>query len=232
MSVDDISKSIQQKIEHRLKRYHFIHRKSIDVSNGLGFDVNEIVEETLRQYKLVPIPKKSILKSIPLAVMVPNNVFRVQYYDGYIDCFLRETTDSYPGRLIHPHEWDQFDIQDDLRLAGQRSLTNSQCNKCKDLFLKNGINCLWSNEIPGSKSLKKKNVTSASNTQITPNSSKPKMVSQTKEFEKAIEQSIDDEQQRIRQNYIGHLSKKDDVNKTNVVNVLLGSIKKPLEGKK
>jgi hypothetical protein len=93
------------------------------------------------------VAESIVITNIPLAILENQNVLRVRYHDGYIDCYLRES-DGSPGRLIHPHEWEQFCIKDNFVIASQRSLANGRCELCRKLFLECGIVCSWDGPWP------------------------------------------------------------------------------------
>lgn len=74
---------------------------------------------------------------------LPNNklVRRTQYLDGTVDYYLHTNVklkdgsmSTQPFRIIHPHEWEQFEIKDDVRLACPRGVGNSRCRECAILF--------------------------------------------------------------------------------------------------
>jgi len=48
-----------------------------------------------------------------------------------------------PFRILHPHEWEEWGIPDNLQLARQNGLLNGKCPKCKNQFQQNNIKCKW-----------------------------------------------------------------------------------------
>ena len=154
--IDDISNSIQQLINEQLRTHRFIHCKSADVSYGLPFDIKPYIEKVFRQFQITNISKISKIAKIPKSSKLPNIqltkppdnklIKRIEFSDNMIEYMLYSestskdgTTFTQPFRIIHPHEYQTYDIKDDIRLVSQRVLVNEKCKKCKDLFLENGI---------------------------------------------------------------------------------------------
>jgi len=217
-NLNDISKSIQRHIDSKLGAYRFIHYQPKDISNGLGIDLTDIVKQALKDYHLTKITHTiSSISDISLTPLNNPFVLRVRYHDGYVDCFLRHTPDSPPWRLIHPHEWDQYDIKDAFILANQRSLVNGKCEKCKQLFKKLGIPCSWDKQINDLDKYTK---------------SQPADTDKKTDVTNVLLNSLKKPQQNKKEIQT-HKKKQSDTNqKTDVTHVLLNSLKKPLPNKK
>lgn len=127
-----------EKANYRIK---ILLRTICELENGKSsarFDKVNIVDDMsctklCTKIPLQPLPKSELIK-------------RIQYLDGTLDFFLYRDVNLGPFRLIHPHEWHDFDIKDDLRIACQRGLQNGRCVMCKTLFGYKGIMCTYSSK--------------------------------------------------------------------------------------